>query len=121
MEGTDPLILTKLNLDGIGTTPLGNGFDGHGKYVGHLTKQDKVTLLITYLHKILPTTDMPIGAGDFLISCRTHDIPVLVIAPEEKFDAARAVLGESSDIVTLVSPETVYEKALEIIQQTGDA
>jgi hypothetical protein len=116
MEGTDSLVLTRLNLEGVGTRPLGNGFDGHGKYVGHLTKQDNVSLVISYLHKILPTADMPIGAGDFLIACRTHGIPVLVIAPSDMFDRANEVLGNNLECVILVSPDEVYEKALEILE-----
>ncbi|MBN1286699.1 MAG: hypothetical protein JXB47_14975 [Anaerolineae bacterium] len=118
MEGTDPLILTRLNLDGIGTTPLGNGFDGHGKYVGHLTKQDVISLVITYLHKILPTTDMPIGARDFLSACRTHDIPVVVLVPEDKIARAQEILGEQSKLrLTMVSPEKAYDTVIEILGQ----
>lgn len=118
MEGTDPLILTRLNLEGIGTLPLGNGFDGHGKYVGHLTRQDDVSLVITYLHKVLPTVDMTIDAKDFLVACRTHKIPVLVIAPADKHDRAREMLGDIASHVTMVAPDEVYERALAILRQS---
>lgn len=120
MEGTDPLILTSLNLDGIGTTPLGNGFDGHGKYIGHLTKQDDISLVITYLHKILPTTDMPIGARDFLSACRTHDIPVIVLVPGDKIERAKEVLGEDAVLhIILTPPEKAYDQTLEILNEVN--
>ncbi len=115
MEGTDPLILTKLNLEGVGTTPLGNSFDGHGKFIAHLTKKDEISLVIAYLHKILPTSERPIGAQDFLGACRIHKIPVLVIAPQDKHERAAEILGESACIVTMISPEQAYEKATEIL------
>ncbi len=118
MEGTDPLILTRLNLEGIGTLPLGNGFDGHGKYVGHLTRQDDVSLVITYLHKVLPTVDMTINARDFLIACRTHKIPVLVIAPEEYHQRAREMLGDIAEHVTMLTPDSVYDTAMKILERS---
>jgi hypothetical protein len=119
MEGTDPLTLTRLNLEGIGTLPLGNGFDGHGKYVGHLTKQDEVAVVITYLHKILPTPEMTIDSRDFLTACRTHKIPVLIIVPPDKYDLAKELLGDTASYVTLVAPEKLYAKALEVIRSGG--
>jgi hypothetical protein len=116
MEGTDPLLLTMLNLEGVGTLPLGNGFDGHGKYVGHLTKQDDIVLVITYLHKILPTPEMTIDARDFLIACRTHNIPVLVIAPGDMHDRAAEMLDTMANHATIVAPEVLYDKVMKMVK-----
>ena len=112
LQGTDPLALTRLNLHGIGTTPLGNGFDGHGKYIGHLTKKDGVTVVVGYLHKILPTSVHDVTPRDFLYACHTHSIPVLLVAPAEQHDKARELLGEAADWAALVTPEELFDEAL---------
>jgi len=44
-EGTDPLLLTKLSAEGIETLPIGNTWDGHRKYVNHLSK-DEVNVVV---------------------------------------------------------------------------
>jgi hypothetical protein len=54
-EGTDPLVLANLSIVGHSTMPLGNGFDNHGKYVGHITKDDNVSVVVGYFHKIMPS------------------------------------------------------------------
>lgn len=114
LEGTDPLILTRLNLEGIGTTPLGNSFDGHGKYVGHITRNDGITVVVGYLHKILPTGVHTVAPPDFLNACRVHDIPVLMVAPADQHDKAVEALGEVSGWATVVTPETLYDEVLNI-------
>ncbi len=81
LQGTDPLVLTRLNLNGIGTTPLGNSFDNHGKYVGHITKNDRLSVVVGYLHKVLPTGIHTVSALDFLNACNVNNVPVLLIAP----------------------------------------
>jgi hypothetical protein len=116
LEGTDPLTLTRLNLNGIGTTPLGNSFDGHGKYVGHITKNDRVTVVVGYLHKILPTGVHSVAPPDFLNACHVNNIPVLLVAPEEHHDKAAEMLGEAAEWATLVSPDALYEEALKLCQ-----
>lgn len=112
LEGTDPMVLTKLNLRGIGTTPLGNGFDGHGKYVGHLTRNDGVSVVVGYIHKVLPTGVNNVTPVDFLNGCHVSDIPVLLLAPEDDHEAARELLGEAADWVALVRQDELFEEAL---------
>jgi len=112
LEGTDPLVLTRLNLRGIATLPLGNGFDAHGKYLGHLTKKDNVSVVAGYLHKVLPPVGVDFSPRDFLSACHTHDIAVLVVAPKAEHNLARESLGEVADWITLVDPGDLYEKAL---------
>jgi hypothetical protein len=109
LEGTDPLTLTRLNLRGIATLPLGNGFDGHGKNIAHLTKRDLVTV-VGYLHKVLPTPTTNLTAKDFLIACHTHNIPVLLIVPTAEHHLARQCLGEAADWATLVDPSELYDR-----------
>ena len=119
LEGTNSLFLTKISLAGFSTLPLGNGFDGHGKYVAHLAPQDQVCLVVAYLHKLLPAPDTQLKPSDFLFACRTHNIPVLVIAPSEGHDKAKELLGSAAELVTLVDRDKLYDRALKMAQEAG--
>ncbi len=116
LEGTDPLVLTRLAVKGVGTIPVSNGFDNHGKYVNHLTSQDGVSLVIGYLHKVQPTSVMALTPQDLLFACVTHNIPVLLIAETSDHDEAKELLGAVADHVHLVDPQDLYEAILEIVR-----
>lgn len=115
LEGTDALVLTKLAAEGIGTLPLSNGFDNHGKYMNHLTSQDGVSVVIGYLHKVLPTPEMIITPQDLLFACLTHEIPVLLIVEKSEHEEAKRVLGEVGNRVRLVDPADLYHVVVEIV------
>jgi hypothetical protein len=115
LEGTDPVILTRLAAAGIGTLPLSNGFDMHGKYVNHLTKQDGVAAVVGYLHKVLPYNGAPVTPRDLLFACLTHDIAVLLIVGQSEQEAARKLLGEVRDRVQLVDPADLYTAIMRAI------
>lgn len=115
LEGTDPLLLTRLAVQGIGTLPLSNGFDMHGKYINHLTRQDGVSVVVGYLHKVLPTPGMTITPRDLLFACMTHGIPVLLVAEKATHEQARPLLGEAAGYARLVDPAELYPAILEVI------
>jgi len=115
LEGTDPLLLTRLAVQGIGTLPLSNGFDLHGKYINHLTRQDGVSVVVGYLHKVLPTPGMTITPHDLLFACMTHGIPVLLVAEKAAHEQACRLLGEAAGYVRLVDPAELYAAILEVI------
>ncbi len=115
LEGTDPLVLTKLAAKGFGTVPLSNGFDNHGRYINHVTSQDGISVVIGYLHKVMPTSVMTLTPRDLLFACLTHDIPVLLIAEKSDHEAARRLLDEVADRVRLVDPADLYQAVLETI------
>jgi hypothetical protein len=115
LEGTDPLILTRLAAGGIGTIPVSNGFDDHGKYVNHITSADGVSVVIGYLHKVLPTSVMTLTPRDLLFACVTLNIPVLLVADESDHQAAKKLLGDVADHVRLVDPAKLYEAVLETV------
>ncbi len=114
LEGTDPVVLTRLAAKGVGTLPLSNGFDTHGKYVVHLTPQDGVSVIVGYLHKVLPVNGVNVTPRDLLFACVTHEIPVLLIVEKQFHDSARGRLGEVCDRVKLVDPADLYEAILEV-------
>lgn len=116
LEGTDPIVLTKLNSKGIDTLPLSNGADNHGKYIAHITPADNISLVIGYLHKFMLIKERNIKASDMLFSCKTHNIPVIVIVPTEDHEGAREQLGDVADYVMLVDPKNLSEKIFSLVK-----
>ncbi len=115
LEGTDSLVLTKLAAKGVGTVPLSNGFDNHGKYINHLVPEDHIAVVTGYLHKVLPIPERRMTPKDLLFACIIHTIPVLLIVPKSEHGAAREVLGGAADYVRLVDPADLYQTVLEIV------
>jgi hypothetical protein len=107
--GTDPLILTKLASEGIGVLPLGNGYDNHGKYIGHITKEENIGAVIGYIHKVLTIPGGSLGPKDILFSCKTYRIPIVLMASEDDIKGSIEQLGEAKEYVTVVTPEKAYD------------
>jgi len=120
LEGTHALYLTRLVAKGIDTLPLSNGADNHGKYVGLLSKSDNISLVVGYLHKVIPTAEHGIAPKDMLYSCRLHKIPVMLIVPSELQADAKKILKEAADDVMLVDPKDVdvWEETMKILGYT---
>jgi len=114
LEGTDSFVLTELVAKGYETLPLSNGYDGHGKYIGLVTKYDNIAVVIGYLHKVIPLSDQSITTRDMLYSCKVHNIPVILIVPEAVQDNARKILGDIADEVELVDPGQLLDRILNI-------
>jgi hypothetical protein len=114
LEGTDPVVLTRLAAKGVGTLPLSNGVDTHGKYVVHLTLQDGVSIVVGYLHKVLPANGIRTTPRSVLSACLTNEIPVVLIVEKAFHDSARDRLGDVADRVRLVDPADLYEAILEV-------
>jgi predicted transcriptional regulator len=115
LEGTDVLFLTKLVARGIGTLPLGNGADNHGKYIGLLSRSDNISLVIGYLHKVIPTAEHDIAPKDMLYSCMLHKIPVMLIVPEELQEDAKKILKEAANHVMLVDTKNMWDQTMKIL------
>jgi len=112
LQGVDPLLLTRLAVRGIGTLPISNGFDNHGKFINAITERDGIDLVIGYLHKVLRTQRQGFLVEDLLESCLDCNVPVLIIVPEADEAAARHLLGKAGERVILVSPEHVYQECM---------
>lgn len=111
-EGTDPLVLTRLVLNGIETLPLSNGYDNHGRYVMHLTRKDNIAAVVGYLHKVTPAAGVPLGPRDFVTACHTQGIPLVLIVPRRDQETARQLLGDVAEWAALVDPDEVFEQLL---------
>jgi hypothetical protein len=112
LQGVDPLLLTRLAVRGIGTLPISNGFDNHGKFINAITERDEIDLVVGHLHKVLRTQRQGFLVEDLLQSCLGCGVPVLIIVPEADKPAARRLLGDAGEHVALVSPEHVYEACM---------
>jgi len=102
-EGTDPLLLAKLAAEGVETLPVANSWDGHGKYVNHLSKGE-VNVVVGYLHKVIPAEQERMGPADLLFACKVHNIPVVLVAPGDLREKARRILGDPGPDVHVVTP-----------------
>ena len=110
-EGTDPVLLATLAAEGVETLPIANTWDAHGKPVTHLVKGE-VDVVVGYLHKVIPagqghTPMFELLLDNMLVACKTHNIPVLLIAPLKVHDKAKKLLGNLGPNVHLVTPEDV--------------
>jgi len=114
-EGTDPLVLANLAIAGHSTLPLGNGYDNHGKYVGHLSKDDNVTLVVGYFHKVMPTQDMTMSISDVLSACLKLEIPVLLVCGREYYGDAKELLREMAERIRLTAPDRIEEVIMEMV------
>ena len=83
LEGTDPLVLTRLVVRGVGTLPVSNGFDNHGKFITSISERDSVDLIVAYLHKVMHTQREGFRPHDLLRPCLDDGIAVVIVVPEE--------------------------------------
>ncbi|NIP43607.1 MAG: hypothetical protein GWO41_12425 [candidate division Zixibacteria bacterium] len=114
-EGTDPLVLANLSITGHSTMPLGNGFDNYGKYVGHITKDDNISVVVGYFHKVLPTHEMEMTVKDVLWTCIKLKIPILLICGREHYGRAKDLLGELAENIRLTAPDRTEEAIIDMI------
>ena len=111
--GTDSKTLTRLVVNGIETLPLSNGYDNHGKLVGHVTSRDGVSLVIGPLHKALPVHGG--SAKDILYNLQLQHIPVALVVDTSDLDKGREILGEMADGVRFTTEERLYETVTEVL------
>jgi len=105
MSGTDARLLTKLAAAGVETVPLGNGWDNHGIYVGHINKGDGIGAVVGYFHKFIPVKGSSLAPADLGKACLVNKIPLFILADKADHGQAKKVLGDMGPNVKLVDPE----------------
>jgi hypothetical protein len=110
LEGTDPLLLTRLASKGVETFPLSNGVDQHGKNMTLITSADNFSLVIGYLHKILPVSGIALAPEYLLKACQVYRVPVFLLVSKVDTAAAKRTLKNVGDFVTFVDPREAFEK-----------
>jgi hypothetical protein len=114
LAGTDSTTLTRIAIDGVGTIPLSNGWDDHGKYLAHITLSDGLSAIVAPFHKISAAPGDPVGPHDILSPAIDAGIPVLVIVPEDIKDKVVGMLTRKE--AEPVSPEKLYIRLKEILK-----
>ena len=109
LGGTDPLVLTRLAARGVGTLPLSNGVDNHGKFITSVSGRDGIDLIVGYLHKLARTQRQGFHPRDLLQPCLDFGITVIVVVPEGEQALARQILGPVSGVIRLVDPGQLYD------------
>ncbi len=120
-EGTDPALLNKLVAHGIGTMPVSNGFDSHGKQIGYLTKNDGIDLVVGYFYKVVPPKEIGLTMKKIVLSCALNKIPVLLITDEAIHKAAAKLMGRMPKGVKMVPAAKISDEvfaALKIKSKT---
>ena len=112
LQGVDPLVLTRLAILGVGTLPISNGFDNHGKFINAITERDGIDIIIGHLHKILRTQRQGFYAEDILQACFDCRLLIVVIVPQADHEAARRLLGTVGNMVILVDPDHLYDEVV---------
>jgi hypothetical protein len=111
MDGTDAVLLSKLAAADVETIPISNGWDSHGKYIGHLSASDGINAVVGYFHKFTTAKDSTMTPADLLEACKENGIKVFVIARKPDHAMVAKALGNAASDVTLVTPRDI-EKAL---------
>ena len=119
-EGTDSVLLTDLVCHGHDTLPISNGFDNHGMHVRIINNENRVDVLIGYLHKIYsPEDSLHSGAvtyQDVFHVCRTFDIPLVLEVDSDLHDKARALMVDAPPCVHYVDPSETLTTVREILE-----
>ena len=119
-EGTDSSLLTDLVCNGYDTVPISNGFDNHGMHVRIINNENRIDVLIGYVHKIYATDDDVQSGGvvtyqDVFHVCRTFDIPLVLAVHRELHDKARNLFKEIPDVVEFVDPQDMLSRVRSIL------
>ncbi len=114
-EGTDSTLLTHLICQGCDTIPISNGFDNHGRHVRLINENNRLDLLIGYLHKIYAPEDAETRYQDIFHICRIYRMPLLLVVPRELHDSARELLRGIPEEVHFVDPAEQVERALALL------
>jgi hypothetical protein len=112
-EGTDSALLTSLVCDEHDTVPISNGFDNHGMHVRIINNENRVDVLIGYVHKIYATQDSVTSGGvtyqDIFHVCRAFDIPLLLEVHNGLQEKARNLFTDVPDVVQFLDPDDMLD------------
>jgi hypothetical protein len=116
MDGTDPLLLSKIAAAGVETAPLGNGYDNAGRYIGYINPADGIDAVVGYFHKFIPLDGANVCAADLLKPCQIHKIPVYIIAAKEDQASAKKIMGDCGPTIKFVDPGEVAGELMKLVK-----
>jgi hypothetical protein len=92
----------------VGTLPLSNGYDNHGKFITSVSGRDEIDVVVGHLHKLTRAQKQGFRPQDLLQPCLECGIAVMIIVPEADHGLARKVLGAVSDDTVFVDPGRLF-------------
>ena len=118
LAGTDPEFLTRLVCKGYRTLPIGNGVDKHGKNIAYISIEDKIDLIVGYLHKISPVPKFTKSFKDLLTPAIIHKIPILLLVPKDVKSGAVKILSDIKNTpeIKLVDPKNLMNETMKILE-----
>ena len=122
-EGTDAALLTDLVCEGHDTLPISNGYDNHGMHMRIINNENRIDVLVGYVHKIYsPEDSTPSGAvtyQDVFHVSRTFDIPLVLEVDSALQDKARALFTDTPPCVKFVDPSETLAVVRYILANPG--
>lgn len=118
MEGTDPVALTRLVVEGIETLPLSNGWDNHGKHLTLLNPADNISIVVGNLHKFLRLEDETIFNA-MLATVKAYDITVLFVVPKDLHGKAAKVVKSDDLKYKFVDPSELVDAIMQHLKAEG--
>jgi hypothetical protein len=115
-EGTDPAVLSSLICDGCDTIPISNGLDNYGQHVRLFNEENRVDLLVGYLHKVYAPVGAETQAEDMFHICETYQIPFIIIVPAGLHDCARQKFKRCPGVVSFVDSSDMLAAARKILR-----
>lgn len=119
-DGIDSEVLTHLICDGYETIPISNGLDNHGRHIRLLNEENKIDLLMGYLHKIHASADDETQPEDVFHICQTYQIPFLIVVPSELHDRIRQMFDKCPNMVMFVDPSETLKLAQKILKSSTE-
>ena len=120
-DGTDSALLTNLVCEGYDTLPISNGFDNHGMNVRIINNENRIDVLVAYLHKIYSpegtTRSGAVTYQDVFHVCRMFDIPLVLEVDRDLHEKARALMLDTPPCVLFVDPNDTLTKVRELLEQ----
>ncbi len=117
MEGTDPEVLDKLALKGHELIPLGDESDGYAKNLFHVTRLDRIDIVITRFYKLRQLSGsygISISLSEILNRCQEANTFVIVTAPGGVEGEIKKLFENKgiAERVNLVPHKSLYEEVV---------
>jgi len=122
LEGVEPEVLDRLALEGHEIVELGDGKDHHGKNLTHITKYDRIDLVVTHFFKLRHPSRLygaPTSLVEGLKGCKKADVPLVVVVPQQEIGRIRKKLSEEGveDLARLTIPEQVFPEIVTLLEE----
>lgn len=121
LEGTDPLVLDKLVLQGHKLISLGDDKDGYSRNLLHISRFDRIDLVLARFYKLkelIQSYGVPVSVADAFERCREAGTEIVVVAsPGTKSLIREELRGWEVGKIKVVPSEEVFERVVNLLNQ----